>query len=331
MPDARMAGGQIAVEALAAANGLAADAAPPPLPCANCGMVLSGPYCSQCGQHVADFHRSVWRFVTDFFDNVLGWDNKLFRTLGPLFRQPGFLTREFMAGRRVRYVHPLRLFLFTSAVCLTLLQFGHDHFNRSKTRRKHTAEKTSDFQWIVSDKSPQVVAPSPPAAASARPADVGDRISKTVEDRVARNGGQERSNQMISEGVQRRLSWVALALLPVFALLLRAMYWRRDAFYFAHLVFSLHYHTFLLLFWTAYTAAGIVAAYLPWSSLLDLVLRLGLLLPLVYLFAALRRMYGEGPRRTFAKVLVLGCIHLLMIFVCLAMVGAAAFFTTTPR
>ena len=96
-----------------------------PLTCANCGTPLVGPFCANCGQHVADFHRSVWRFIADFFDNAICWDNKLFRTLGPLFRQPGFLTHEFMVGRRVRYVHPLRLFLFTSAVCLTLLQYSH--------------------------------------------------------------------------------------------------------------------------------------------------------------------------------------------------------------
>ena len=66
---------------------------PPPATCTNCGVVLTGMYCADCGQHVADSHRSVWRFVADFFDNTLCWDNKLLRTLKPLFQQPGYLTR----------------------------------------------------------------------------------------------------------------------------------------------------------------------------------------------------------------------------------------------
>ncbi len=60
--------------------------------------------------------------------NTFCWDDQLFRTLGPLLRRPGFLTRHFMLGRRMRDVQSRRLFLFTSAVCLTLRQFGHTQF-----------------------------------------------------------------------------------------------------------------------------------------------------------------------------------------------------------
>ena len=66
-----------------------------------------------------------------------------FRTLEPLFKQPGFLTLEFMAGRRVRYVHPLRLFLFTSAVCLALLQFCQSMTDLDNAANKPAA-KPSD-------------------------------------------------------------------------------------------------------------------------------------------------------------------------------------------
>ena len=319
--------------------------------CANCGAALVSVYCGDCGQHVADSHRSVWRFVADFLENTFCWDNKLLRTLKPLFRQPGYLTREFMAGRRARYVHPLRLFLFTSALCLTLLQFSHDYLAKTKTLREAFGGNERDFQWIASKQREAADTPSPVARAAistvsnsdngthpetgdlraGRPADDAQpdgwaaRFDRALETRIARNGGEEQLNKAISDGVQRRLSWVVLALLPVFALGLRALYWRKDTFYFAHLVFSLHYHTFLLLFWTGYVGMGLVAVHVSFVWLPRLALKLGLLLPPLYLFAALRRMYDEGRGRTLGKMLVLGATHLLVILISLAVVGGMTF------
>ncbi len=342
-----------------------------PAACANCGEALAGPYCAQCGQHVADFHRSVWRFVVDFFDNTICWDNKFFRTLGPLFRHPGFLTREFMLGRRVRYVHPLRLFLFTSAVCLTLLQYSHRSIIRSDSKpearnlqrginvnfgeaaspvptpdtpAKPAVGSNKDADDAASDGKPGDDSDDPSDRAIKRAltdnlikagqavkdqSDAGDEaFARALKARIKEAGGEERFGRAITDGVQNRLSWVALALLPVFALGLRALYWRQDSFYFEHLIFSLHYHTFLLLFWTVYVAVLGGVSHLPFHSFLGAMARVGLLLPPLYLYVALRRMYGDGPKRTVVKVLLLGSMHLLSIVIGVAAVGAAAYFST---
>ena len=335
--------------------------------CANCGTPLTGPYCANCGQHVADFHRSVWRFVADFFDNTICWDNKLFRTLGPLFKQPGFLTHEFMIGRRVRYVHPLRLFLFTSAVCLALLQFSHVKFYRVEAEKggpgkKHglhvnfnrlgeptpassaTPAGTATAEASVSpapskdkdDNVEPVDADAIRARVNAAVSDAMDKkraaevkgIESGIEARVAEAGGPEKFSRALSQGIQQKLSWVALGLLPVFALGLRAVYWRKDSYYFAHLIFSLHYHTYLLLFWTGYTGLVALTAFLPFSSLFGALARFTLLWPPIYLYTSLRRMYADGPKRTAVKVALLGSMHLLAIVIGVAMVGALAFFST---
>ena len=148
------------------------------------------------------------------------------------------------------------------------------------------------------------------------------RSSRPSRKKVARDGA-DRFTQEISDGVRQRLSWVALAMLPVFALMLRGLYWQRDSYYFLHLVFSLHYHTFLLLFWTAYSwlRTGLAGTFLSTPAMLCL---LGV--P-VYLFLALRRVYGGGTKRTCLKVLLLGSAHLVMIFGALAAIGALAFFS----
>ena len=52
--------------------------------------------------------------IGDFLDSVFNIDARVFRTLWPLFAKPGYLSCEYFAGHRVRYVSPVRLFVFLS-------------------------------------------------------------------------------------------------------------------------------------------------------------------------------------------------------------------------
>jgi len=106
-------------------------ATPPELPpspspaggqCGNCGSPLLGEYCYACGQPVSGMVRHFSTIVGDFTDTVLNWDARLPRTLWPLLVRPGFLTREYFAGRRVRYVSPVRLFVTLAIVTFFVAQ-----------------------------------------------------------------------------------------------------------------------------------------------------------------------------------------------------------------
>ena len=87
-------------------------------PCRNCGTPMLGPHCYACGQPMKGLVRPLGNLFGDLIDSVFNIDTRIVRTLGPLFRKPGFLTQEYFAGRQVRYVTPVRLFFF-----LTLLAF----------------------------------------------------------------------------------------------------------------------------------------------------------------------------------------------------------------
>ncbi len=86
--------------------------------CENCGAPLSGAYCAQCGQHAIDYRRSLWRVLMDAADSFLNWDTKFLKSIGVLLIKPWKLTNDFNAGRRARYVHPLRLYLLASIAFL---------------------------------------------------------------------------------------------------------------------------------------------------------------------------------------------------------------------
>ncbi len=101
----------------------AAPADTPARKCENCGRELLGEFCYFCGQPVKGLVRHFSSIIGDFADSVLNLDTRLPRTIWPLFAKPGYLTTEYFAGRRVRYVSPVRLFVFLSIVTFFVAQF----------------------------------------------------------------------------------------------------------------------------------------------------------------------------------------------------------------
>jgi hypothetical protein len=98
-----------------------------PLPfthCQNCGAQLTGPHCAQCGQAAIDYRRSFRHVIVDVLDSFLNWDSKFFATIGLLLVKPWRLTNEFLAGKRVRYLHPLRLYLLASILFFFAINYG---------------------------------------------------------------------------------------------------------------------------------------------------------------------------------------------------------------
>src|SRR6266446_4368442 len=80
--------------------------------CTNCGADAADVYCARCGEKQPGHHDlGVSHFTHEVFHELAHVDSKLFRTLRDLITKPGFLTQEYFAGRKSRYIAPLRLFL----------------------------------------------------------------------------------------------------------------------------------------------------------------------------------------------------------------------------
>jgi len=84
--------------------------------CLNCGATVLGRYCHVCGQENTEPKETFWHMVTHFFYDITHFDGSFFITLKDLLFKPGFLSREYMLGRRKKYLHPVRMYVFTSAV-----------------------------------------------------------------------------------------------------------------------------------------------------------------------------------------------------------------------
>jgi ribosomal protein L32 len=159
------------------------DTGPPLTHCENCGAELQGHWCAKCGQPAIDYRRSFRHVIADLLDEFLNWDSKFFATIALLIFKPWRLTNEFLAGKRVRHVHPLRLYLLASILFFFAVNYGARdlRFEPGKLEPKDRAEleaelKGADLPPAAREKieallresspppgpSPSTNAPSPP-------------------------------------------------------------------------------------------------------------------------------------------------------------------------
>jgi uncharacterized protein DUF3667 len=90
--------------------------------CLNCQTSpLYGRFCHVCGQENLEPKETVWHLVQHFFNDITHFDGKFFSTVKYLLRRPGFLSAEYVKGRRAAYLNPIRMYVFTSAIFFIIL------------------------------------------------------------------------------------------------------------------------------------------------------------------------------------------------------------------
>src|SRR6476660_2797237 len=144
---------------------------PPALPyCENCGAPMAGPFCAQCGQAAIDYRRSFRHVIGDVLDSFLNWDSKFFATTAWLITRPWHLTNQFLAGRRVRYVHPLRVYLLVSILFFFVVNYWAKSIHADPS--KLSADDRADIAAELND-------PDIPPAVKARIRDALDAKGQT--------------------------------------------------------------------------------------------------------------------------------------------------------
>ena len=91
--------------------------------CLNCGAELQGKYCHVCGQEATSKTPTVGAFLVEYANHAFIWDSNFLKTLWNLIRRPGYLTKEFIAGKFASHEHPLKLNMFLLFVLITLFVF----------------------------------------------------------------------------------------------------------------------------------------------------------------------------------------------------------------
>src|ERR1700690_3005339 len=107
--------------------------------CDNCLAPLTGAYCSACGQRVLHHGLSLREFLGDAAEVIPHADSRFWRTFGPLLVRPGFLTQQYIKGRRASYLPPFRLYLVLSVVFFLLIPLTSSSPDRSGTAAVHVS------------------------------------------------------------------------------------------------------------------------------------------------------------------------------------------------
>lgn len=117
--------------------------------CKSCGNRFSGQYCNLCGEKVLDERdRSFRAFLNNILIAITFADNRFVKTLWLVLSRPGFLSAEFVEGRRVKYIRPLQLFFILNLLyfLFPVLQL----FNSSlRTQMYHLAHSSWVRIWVV--------------------------------------------------------------------------------------------------------------------------------------------------------------------------------------
>jgi hypothetical protein len=105
--------------------------------CLNCGTTLEGKFCHNCGQENLQIKESFGHMLNHAISDYFHFDHQFFHTLKPLFFKPGLLTNEYMAGKRVQYLHPIKMYIFVSIVYfLIFFQSAHEKVKVTPTPNK---------------------------------------------------------------------------------------------------------------------------------------------------------------------------------------------------
>lgn len=294
--------------------------------CDNCGTAIRGAYCWRCGQPTRSFIKAMPAVVRDVANDTLSYDSRLWRTLKPLMLSPGFLSREYVSGRRARYSPPFRLYIVTSILAFLAVSFVVD-----------TSQMGTGFgygpgaEWVPPDAEP-----TPPSFQfGAEPWDaednpvelswLGERGNAWLNRQIGRMAENTQEIQRNPGRFVRHLismlPQMMFVLLPIYAVLVTVLYLFSGRYYIEHLVLQVHNHAFLFLVMIALillggmqnalagtesAAGGFVASSMGWLSTL-----IKIWIP-VYLFISIKRFYRQGWILTTLKFFILSIAYLVL-------------------
>lgn len=251
--------------------------------CLNCNAPLHGPFCGGCGQRAVPPNPTVRELAGDAWEELTGYDGRIMATLRGLAR-PGFLTREYLAGRRAHYLPPVRVYLVVSVLYFVLAasapNLGEGPSADAERGRVRVSLTSGSDRLELSDEDRKEIL----AQAERSP-----WFLKPILTSVAEDPGGFRSRMLT---ITPR---VFFALVPVFAALV-ALFYRRRHFP-TSLVFAVHLHVFAFV---VFALAEVIK--FTYSAVLSAVAGLILLMVfIVYALRSFRAVFGGSWPVTLAK------------------------------
>lgn len=327
--------------------------------CLNCNAEVQGRYCQVCGQENVQTYETAWHLVKHFFEDITHYDGKFISSLKYVLFRPGFLSKEYIRGRRASYLNPIRMYIFTSAVFFLLFFTLSDDESVAKHSKSNTTINGKSIEEVLKMDSVAFAAFTQRLGNDSLPM-TRDQFLHYTDSVIneSRKGGlkistgnyrdQKQYDSLLDAGkvkhnwLQRYLIRKGFALnekyhndrfefmdafkhemlhnfpklfiisLPLFALLLQLLYKRRKQWYYAaHVIFTIHFYVFAFIMLSIDTLLSKLTDYLH-ASMSDWISVTAVLIILYYLFRAMRNFYEQSYGKTVLKYVLLNILNILL-------------------
>ena len=304
--------------------------------CPNCEAALTGAFCANCGQEAHLHHASTREFLHEFIGHYVAIEGKLWGTMSRLLFRPGALTNEYIRGRRVRFVQPLRIYLTLSLIFFAVLKFtgGFEPVIEDSARPARAAPDVergkAAAEAAIADMEQELKAGAPdgvePKAAKPErgnqfgPEQFEDMLSGWPRLRQQWHRfdalPQEQQKKVFADAFYRYAPYAIFCLMPVFALFLKILYLGSGRRFGEHVLFALHTNAFAYFVFCAMLLINVgIVDFALWCWLL------------LYLPWAMRRVYHRSRFGTFWRWAVLMTSFMICIFVASALSAASGIMT----
>lgn len=118
------------------------------LKCKNCAQPLNSldKFCRNCAAKVINQRITVKNLLSDFTNNLFGWDNKFFFTIRSLILRPQTIFKEYIDGTRKKYMNPFTFLGLGAALSLFVFNFfAEDYMALNVDSNRQTVEMMADI------------------------------------------------------------------------------------------------------------------------------------------------------------------------------------------
>jgi len=262
--------------------------------CRNCGAATDGKYCPECGQETAPHPPTAAEFLHEFVGHYIALEGALWRTLRKLV-VPGELTLEYFAGRKRRYVLPLRLYLTASVVFFIVTKLLVPASSGVVLENGKPLEGRAPFT-LRCDTGPSSLC--------------GQTRARILEKHPGITNAQVAT--LMRDRVLNEAPYAMFFLVPVFAWLTRIAYRKRPYNYGEHLVFALHVHAFAFFLGALVAPLHVAQAMTIPAS--------------IYLGAAMKRVFGGRTGPLVLRFLLVALAYSVLVIAAISLLGMAALF-----
>ncbi len=306
--------------------------------CPNCSTPLDETFnfCPDCGQENDDKRQSFGKLMAELVEGFTSIDSQLVKSVPALLFKPGFLTREYLAGKRKKYLHPVRMFITLVVVYFIFASGGVRTGLKVKPGAADSISVTEIPANIITsldslDAYIPIDSLKPDGKKTVREQiSVGGRSINFDDIRILTKKGVTQTHAVLDslqikktlwnrilyheliriattdfddfkDYLISKIPWIIFGLMPVFALLLKLLFVRHRFLYIDHLIFAFHLHSFIFLSGIIYLLIEFITPWQP-ENMLTLVI-------FIYTLFAFRNFYRQSWAKTLLKMFALALLY----------------------